>query len=122
MYICGPAVEVEVPDGPELVFPDHESIQVLKKVAGIVSSYLKEENVKVQSEQAGLMPCTDDELPIMGEVPGMKHCYVASGHGYWGILFGPASGVAMAELVLDGHASIVDLGSFSPTRFVGTKI
>ncbi|PWA84813.1 FAD/NAD(P)-binding domain-containing protein [Artemisia annua] len=122
VYICGPSVEVEVPDEPDLVFPDEESIQVLKRVAGIVSSYLKEENVKVQSEQAGLMPCTDDELPIMGEIPGMKHCYVASGHGYWGILFGPASGVAMAELVLDGHASIVDLGPFSPTRFVGTKI
>ncbi|KAL8240628.1 hypothetical protein R6Q59_013983 [Mikania micrantha] len=119
VYICGPSVQVEIPDGPESVFPDLESIQMLKRVAGMVSSYLVEDNVRVKSEEAGLMPCTDDELPIMGEVPGMKRCYVASGHGYWGILFGPASGVAMAELVLDGHATIVDLDCFSPARFVG---
>ncbi|KAL8211056.1 hypothetical protein R6Q57_005493 [Mikania cordata] len=119
VYICGPSIQVEIPNGPESVFPDLESIQMLKRVAGMVSSYLVEDNVRVKSQEAGLMPCTDDELPIMGEVPGMKRCYVASGHGYWGILFGPASGVAMAELVLDGHATIVDLDCFSPARFVG---
>ncbi|KAI7739782.1 hypothetical protein M8C21_033867 [Ambrosia artemisiifolia] len=118
VYICGALVEAEIPDAPESVTPDPESIETLKRVAGIVSSYLAKDNVRVKSEEVGLMPCTDDELPIMGEVPGMKRCYVASGHGYWGILFGPASGVAMAELVLDGHASIVDLDCFSPARFV----
>ncbi|KAK1440698.1 hypothetical protein QVD17_06527 [Tagetes erecta] len=118
VYICGPSVEVEIPDGPESVSPDPESIQMLERVAGIVSSYLEKENVSVKSEEAGIMPCTDDDMPIMGEVLGMKGCYVASGHGYWGILFGPASGAAMAELVLDGRATIVDLHRFSPTRFV----
>lgn len=118
VYICGPSVEVKIPDGPESVSPDPESIQMLERVAGIVSSYLAKDNVTVKSEEAGLMPCTDDEMPIMGKVPGMKGCYVASGHGYWGILFGPASGLAMAELVLDGHATFVDLDRFSPTRFV----
>ncbi|KAI3704644.1 hypothetical protein L1987_74871 [Smallanthus sonchifolius] len=122
VYICGPSVEVETPDGSESVFPDPESVQILKSVAGIVSSYLAKNNVTVKSEEAGLMPCTDDELPVMGEIPGMKRCYVASGHGYWGILFGPASGVAMAELVLDGHATIVDLDCFSPTRFTAKKV
>ncbi|KAI3808551.1 hypothetical protein L1987_24504 [Smallanthus sonchifolius] len=122
VYICGPSVEVEIPDEPESVVPDLESIQMLKSVAGIVSSYLAKDNVTVKSEEAGLMPCTDVELPVMGEVPGMKQCYVASGHGYWGILFGPASGVAMAELVLDGHATIVDLDCFSPARFASKKV
>ncbi|KAF5798874.1 putative D-amino-acid oxidase [Helianthus annuus] len=118
VFVCGALVEAEIPEGPELVSPDPESIEKLKRVAGIVSSYLAKDNVSVKSEDVGLMPCSGDELPIMGEVPGMKQCYVSSGHGYWGILFGPASGVAMAELVLDGHASIVDLDCFSPARFV----
>ncbi|XP_076952580.1 D-amino-acid oxidase-like [Bidens hawaiensis] len=117
VYICGPSVEVGTPDAPELVFPDPESIEMLENVAAMVSSYLSKDNVEIKSEEAGLMPCTKDELPVMGEVPGMKRCYVASGHGYWGILFGPTSGVAMAELVLDGHATIVDLECFSPARF-----
>ncbi|PWA40582.1 FAD/NAD(P)-binding domain-containing protein [Artemisia annua] len=121
VYICGPSVEAEIPDGPELVYPDPESTQVLKKVAGIVSSHLKEANARVTTEQACYMPCTDDELPIIGEVHGMNKCYVASGHGCWGILFGPATGAAMAELVLDGHASIVNLNCFTPTRFATDK-
>ncbi|KAK9061883.1 hypothetical protein SSX86_019067 [Deinandra increscens subsp. villosa] len=118
VYICGPSVEAEIPDGPDLVFPDRESTQLLKKVAGMISSRLKEGNVRTKTEQACYMPCTDDELPIMGVVPGMKQCYVASGHGCWGILFGPATGAAMAELVLDGHSSIIDLNCFSPARFL----
>jgi len=73
--------------------------------------------VRVKTEQACYMPCTNDELPVMGQVPGLKECYVASGHGCWGILFGPATGAAMSELVLDGHASIIDLDHFSPARF-----
>ncbi|XP_071705590.1 D-amino-acid oxidase-like [Rutidosis leptorrhynchoides] len=121
VYICGPSVESEVPNGPELVSPDPESILVLKKVAGIVSNSLKEDNVIVKTEQACYMPCTDDELPIMGEVPGMKNCYVACGHGCWGILFGPATGSAMAELVLDGQVGIIDHDCFSPARFLSTQ-
>nr|XP_043632580.1 putative oxidoreductase TDA3 [Erigeron canadensis] len=120
VYICGPfPVDAEVPDSPELVFPDPEVMQMLKRAAGIVSSHLAENSVTVKNEQAGLLPATDDELPIMGEIPGMKNCYVSTGHCYWGILFAPVSGVAMAELVIDGQASIVDLSCFSPNRFAG---
>ncbi|KAL5064017.1 hypothetical protein RYX36_025754 [Vicia faba] len=36
-----------------------------------------------------------------------------------GILNGPATGAAVAELVLDGHSTIVDLEKFSPARFAG---
>lgn len=122
VYICGPSVKAEIPDSPELVFPDPESTRVLKKVAGIVSSHLGEVNARVKTEQACFMPCTDDELPIIGEVPGMKRCYVASGHGCWGILLGPATGAAMAELVLDGNATIADLNCFSPARFLRSQI
>ncbi|GKF69595.1 putative oxidoreductase TDA3, partial [Tanacetum coccineum] len=48
-------------------------------------------------------------VPAIGEIPGMKGCYVVKGHIRWGILNGPATGAAMAELVIDGHSTIVDL-------------
>lgn len=35
----------------------------------------------------------------------------------WGILWAPVSGLAMAELILDGAASCVDLAPFDPARF-----
>ncbi|KAE8735890.1 putative fad oxidoreductase [Hibiscus syriacus] len=44
--------------------------------------------------------------------------FVATGHSCWGILNGPATGAAVAELVVEGRASIVDLSLFRPARFV----
>lgn len=119
--MCGMSAEAEVPDDPEQIVGDPESIRVLKSVASSVSSHLREGEAQVRAEQACFLPCTDDSVPIIGEVPGVRGCYVATGHSCWGILNGPATGAAMAELVLDGYASIVDLAEFSPARFVGRR-
>ncbi|KAL8200560.1 hypothetical protein R6Q57_011899 [Mikania cordata] len=118
VYVCGMSTEEEVPDDPEQIEPNPDSIRVLKRVAGTVSSHLGEES-RVKAEQACFLPCTDDSIPVIGEIPGMKGCYVATGHSCWGILNGPATGAAMAELVMEGYSTIVDLGPFSPARFVG---
>lgn len=112
------SAEAEVPDEPEQIVPVPESIQVLKAVARNVSSHLVEGEATVKAEQACFLPCTDDSVPVIGEVPGLKGCYVATGHSCWGILNGPATGAAVSELVLHGHASIVDLSPFSPDRFL----
>ncbi|WMV18309.1 hypothetical protein MTR67_011694 [Solanum verrucosum] len=117
VYICGMSAQAEVPDDPEQITPVPESINALKRVATTVSSHLVEGEAAVKAEQACILPCSEDDVPIIGEVPGFKGCYVATGHSCWGILNGPATGAAMAELVLDGHASIVDLSRFDPGRF-----
>ncbi|XP_006343200.1 putative oxidoreductase TDA3 [Solanum tuberosum] len=117
VYICGMSAQAEVPDDPEQITPVPESINALKRVAATVSSHLVEGEAAVKAEQACILPCSEDDVPIIGEVPGIKGCYVATGHSCWGILNGPATGAAMAELVLDGHASIVDLSRFDPGRF-----
>jgi glycine/D-amino acid oxidase-like deaminating enzyme len=49
-------------------------------------------------------------------VPGVDGAYVATGHSVWGMLNAPASGEAMAELILDGVTSQVNLTSFAPDR------
>lgn len=121
VYICGMSAEAEVPDDPEEVAPNPESIEVLMKVAKSVSSYLGQGGAILKAEQACFLPCTDDSAPVIGEIPGVKGCYVATGHNCWGILNGPATGAAVAELVMDGHATIVDLTKFSPARFAGRK-
>ncbi|ONI02917.1 hypothetical protein PRUPE_6G229100 [Prunus persica] len=121
VYVCGMSAEAEIPDDPEQIVGNPESIEVLKGVASSVSSHLREGEAQVKAEQACFLPCTDDGVPVIGEVPGVKGCYVATGHNCWGILNGPATGAAVAELVLDGKASIVDLSRFSPARFAGLK-
>ncbi|EOA13464.1 hypothetical protein CARUB_v10026507mg [Capsella rubella] len=117
VYICGMSSQEEVPDDPDHIISNLESIQVLKRVAKTVSSYLNEENALVIAEQACFLPSTDDGVPVIGEIPGIKGCYVATGHSCWGILNGPATGAALAELIVDGVATSVDISRFSPSRF-----
>lgn len=84
--------------------------------------------------QSCYLPCTPDNIPMMGKVMVMDQndessstnvdvdgCYVSAGHGCWGILMGPATGEAMAKLILTGEESsseYVDLTPFSPQRFL----
>ena len=53
---------------------------------------------------------------MIGVVPGARGAYVATGHSVWGILNAPATGEAVAELILDGATQAVDLSPFTPGR------
>ena len=59
---------------------------------------------------------TRDHLPLIGRVPRIEGAYVATGHNVWGILNAPATGEALAELIVDGEAHTVDLAPFDPGR------
>jgi glycine/D-amino acid oxidase-like deaminating enzyme len=71
---------------------------------------------KILARQACYQPVTEVGLPLIGPVPGVKGIYVATGHSVWGILNAPATGEAMAELIVDGVARTVDLSRFHPGR------
>lgn len=64
-----------------------------------------------------LWQVTADGVPIIGKIPSVSGAYVASGHSCWGILNSPATGLAMAELLLDGEAQCIDISAFDPARF-----
>jgi glycine/D-amino acid oxidase-like deaminating enzyme len=49
-------------------------------------------------------------------VPGVKGAFIATGHSVWGILNAPATGEALAELIVEGDARVVDLAVFTPGR------
>ncbi|MSQ40740.1 MAG: glycine oxidase ThiO [Dehalococcoidia bacterium] len=65
---------------------------------------------------AGLRPITSDGMPIIGKAPHLENVYVATGHGRRGVTLSPATGQAIADLVLRG-ATDVPIQSFSPGRF-----
>jgi glycine/D-amino acid oxidase-like deaminating enzyme len=75
----------------------------------------------VESEQACYLPLSPDGSPVIGAVPGVQGAYIAAGHSCWGILNGPATGLAMAELIVEGRSKSVDIGAFSPSRFSGGR-
>ena len=70
----------------------------------------------VLARQACFRPVTRDGLPLIGPISDVKGAYVATGHSVWGILNAPATGEAIAELILDGRASALDIAAFAPRR------
>jgi glycine/D-amino acid oxidase-like deaminating enzyme len=87
---------------------------VLARAAGRVSHALAA--ARIERRQACYRPVTDDGLPLIGRVPDTRGAYVATGHGPWGILNGPATGFALAELIATGAARSIDLRAFDPAR------
>lgn len=63
----------------------------------------------------GMRPLTADGLPAIGRVPGAGNLYVATGHQMLGVTLAPATGAAIADLILDGRSD-VDLTPFDPAR------
>ena len=114
VYVCGMADPAPLPDSPDAVEVSEASCAVLARAAGRVSTALAA--APIVRRQACYRPVTDDGLPLIGRVPGVEAAYVATGHGPWGILNAPATGLALAELITDGAASAVDLRPFDPAR------
>ena len=73
-------------------------------------------DAQVVHQTACLRPLASDGLLLLGRVPGIDGAYMATGAGRKGILFGPAMGRAVADLVLTGAAKIA-LDAFAPGRF-----
>ena len=66
--------------------------------------------------QACYRPVARDGLPLIGGCRGCDGAYVATGHSVWGMLNAPATGEALAELIVEGASRTVDLAPFDPAR------
>jgi glycine oxidase len=64
---------------------------------------------------AGLRPGSPDGLPSIGGVPDRPNLFVAAGHFRAGIQLSPATGRAVADLLL-GRPPVVPLEAFRPGR------
>ena len=97
------------------VEPSESAIKRLRETVGEVCPGYSE---KVSTEQACYLPATDDGVPIIGKIKDVEGAYIATGHSVWGILNSPATGKAMAELIVDGRCTWLNLDSFNPARFM----
>jgi D-amino-acid dehydrogenase len=70
--------------------------------------------------RVGLRPVSDDDLPIVGPLPGADDVHVAGGHGANGLLLGPVSGRLVADAIA-GRPPPLDLTPFSPTRLAPSR-
>jgi glycine/D-amino acid oxidase-like deaminating enzyme len=114
VYVCGMADPAELPASPDEVSVDPASCDVLARAAARVSKTLA--GRAILRRQACYRPVTHDGLPLIGRVPGAAGAYVATGHGPWGMLNAPGTGLALAELIVDGRPTSLDLAPFDPAR------
>jgi glycine oxidase len=73
-------------------------------------------DAQVAQQTACLRPVASDGLLVLGRVSGFEDVYVATGGARKGILYGPAMGQAIADLVVRRDTRIA-LGAFAPDRF-----
>jgi len=66
---------------------------------------------------AGLYTSTPDRHPIMDRVSGIEGLFLSAGFSGHGFKLAPAVGLAMAELVLDGRSSSIDITPLQLSRF-----
>jgi sarcosine oxidase subunit beta len=66
---------------------------------------------------AGLYEITPDHNPILGRHPALAGYLDASGFSGHGIMHSPATGLLIAEEILDGRAHTIDIDPLRITRF-----
>ena len=113
-YVCAISSESALPIDPAAVSPDPGAIERLEQICADLSPVLA--SARILARQACFRPITRDGLPLIGRIPGTENAYIATGHSVWGILNAPATGEAMAELIVEGAAHTVDLARFDPGR------
>lgn len=119
-YVCGLSAETALPADPSQVVEDPGACEQLRSMTAAFSPELGAS--PVLAVQACYRPVTVDGMPLIGRVPGVEGALVATGHSVWGMLNGPATGEVMAELILDGAATTVDIGPFDPARQPPLKV
>ncbi|MCO5178258.1 MAG: FAD-binding oxidoreductase [Thermomicrobiales bacterium] len=75
------------------------------------------EQAEILRGWAGFYEVTPDDNPLVGAVPDLDGFLVAAGFSGHGFMQGPAIGRVVAELVVDGEASTIDVSAFRPSRF-----
>jgi sarcosine oxidase subunit beta len=69
----------------------------------------------------GVYDCSPDLQPLLGPVPAVPGLHVAVGFSGHGFKLSPAVGEMVAERIIDGRSSLVDVELFSPARFAENR-
>ena len=83
---------------------------------GIVKNHLLgASKLRFVGEGVGYRPCTPDQLPIIGKVPGYENLFIASGHCRLGVTLAAATG-DMVRALMEGKTENW-MKDFDPERF-----
>jgi sarcosine oxidase subunit beta len=104
-------------DGPPTFHPEvpwEHLTETMERLAQLVSAF---STTRIAGGWAGLRSITPDRQAILGAVPEVEGFVCANGFSGHGVMHAPAVGRVLAELILDGAASSIDIAPFSIERF-----
>ena len=81
--------------------------------------FLADATVNQSRCRAGLYEVTPDHHAIIGESREVGGLFLANGFSGHGVMHSPATGRIVAELILDGRASVLDVSALGAERFTG---
>ncbi|OMP83242.1 putative oxidoreductase TDA3 [Diplodia seriata] len=55
---------------------------------------------------------------MVGAVPGVRGCWLATGHDEWGVSNAAGTGLVVSEMVFEGEARSADCGALDPKYFL----
>jgi len=116
LYVCGEGEEDSsiVTESPGRVSINSDAIKSMKSESSSKISTMFEKPGNILRESACHLPIVISATgtPLICEVAHGSHCYIATGHSCWGILQGPGTGKALAELIANGKCECLDLSAF----------
>ena len=75
------------------------------------------EEAEFSTGYAGLYTSTPDSHPVIDKVEGIDGLYICTGFSGHGFKLSPMVGVLMAELIMDGQATTIDISPLRMSRF-----
>jgi glycine/D-amino acid oxidase-like deaminating enzyme len=88
---------------------------------GITEMYPDLKDVQIIRAWSGLRPSTPDEMPILGESERVRGFVLAAGGFRNGMLYGPAVGEVIRDVVL-GKDPAIDISEARPERFESSPV
>lgn len=96
--------------------------KIFERARNRVPSLLAGATLNADRSRAGLYEMTPDHHAIIGEAPGLGGLFLANGFSGHGVMHSPATGRLLAELILDGRASLLDVSTLSVERFAAGRL
>lgn len=84
--------------------------------------FLEQTGIVRRNCWAGLYENTPDHLPILGRNPELPNYVDASGFSGHGVMHSPATGMLIAEEILDGRAHSINIDDLRITRFAAQNV
>lgn len=79
-------------------------------------------DIKWLRTYTGICEQTPDLLPIIGEAPELSGFILANGFSGHGFMHAPATGLIVADLILNGRTERIDINLVHPARFAKVSI